>query len=66
MTREDFLYALENEGLIDIERDDHWNFMIEETLDSDDFRKWFWSSHWEKVSLWVVYRILEDEWAFDD
>ena len=42
MTREDFLYALENEGLIDCERD--WiNINVEETIDRAEFDKWFWS-----------------------
>ena len=65
MTREDFLYALENEGLIDCERD--WiNINVEETIDRAEFDKWFWSRRGEWISLKVIYRILEEEWAFSD
>ena len=65
MTKEDFLYALENAWLCRIVRDG-CKFNIEETIDNSDFDKWFWSRDGERVSLKTIRDILEDIWAFND
>lgn len=65
MTRKDFLYALENAWIIECVRDENNNIDVEETVKSWEFNSWCYCN-WERFSPKVVYKILEDEWAFDD
>ena len=64
MTRKDFLYALENEGLINCVRDDDW-INVNETLQSTDCKTGCWL-HWEWLDIRTIYRIIDDEWGFED
>ena len=66
MTREDFLYACENEWLINLERDENNSIDVDATIEQAEFNRWCWMPSGEWMSLKVIYRILEDEWAFDD
>lgn len=66
MTREDFLYALENAWIINCERNDKNEIDIEETIKSDDFKRWCWSPHWERLSCKEIYNIIDDLWWFED
>lgn len=66
MTKKEFLYELENAWLIDCERDENNNIDIEETIRSDDFKRWCWSYRGERLSCKAIYDIIEDLWWFLD
>ena len=64
MRKEDFLYALENAWIIECERTDN-KIDVKETVESWQFdRGCYCNGEW--FSPLTVYRILEDEWVFDD
>lgn len=65
MTREDFIFALEQEGLIDAERDENWRIDVEETIKSENFKKWCYMPSWERLSLKVIYNILDQRDIFN-
>ena len=66
MTREDFLYALENEGLINCDRDDNNRIDVEETVENDTMKCGCYTRNWEWLSCETIYRILDDLGAFED
>lgn len=65
MTREDFVYALENEWLINCVRDEHNNIDLDATIESTDFRTGC-RLHWEWLDLRTVYRIIHELGWFED
>lgn len=65
MTREDFLYALENAWLITCVREDN-KIDVEQTIESRDFETWCRTIHWERLSCKVIYEIIEELWGFED
>lgn len=67
MTKEDFLYALENENLIHLERDeDTQKILVEETLENRDCETWCRLRHWERLDIKTIVRIIDEIWGFDD
>jgi len=60
MTREDFVYALENAGLINCVRDEKNSIDVEATINSRDFETWCRSPHGEWLSCKTIYNILDD------
>lgn len=65
MTRKEFLYALENEGLIDCVRTDN-KIDVEETLDSYSMESWCYTHGWEWLSCKKIYEIIDDLGGFED
>ena len=64
MTREDFVYALENAWIINCVRENN-TINVEETVESWQFDKGCYCNG-ERFSPKVIYDILEELWAFDD
>ena len=66
MNKKDFLYSLENAGLIDCKRDENGNIDIQGTIQDSEFNRGFWNPRGEWISLKSIYQVLLDMDVFED
>ena len=66
MTKKDFLYALECENIIRLERDENNKIDVEETLKNRDCKTWCYMPTGERLDVKTIVKIIEEQWWFED